>query len=485
MFTPKGYLTETHELLCHHYPRMNKDYLLAVSEALLSASCWNVYTINDYGKLAPNIWVQMISPSGDGKTLPIDNFLVPVLEELEKQLETDDTVFKLYLADYTKEAIVKFFSNKTKCVVTEGDKKKEKRCIYTYGLLCKDEATMFLESAVHKQYMADIIAVESKIYDGKLYRRITTSRGLEEVPKCFKASLAATTPAVYDLMKTTAFIQGGWNRYDMIIGNPLSEEQVDLLPEDFFIRGRKKIAEFEGISQQHAAQLLPIAEGERIYVELDEEANLLWREFEQRMKKEAVKLEERDLRRGYLQRQAEKALKRAMLYTVSVVLEKIHLLQPETFVDFEGKQRTEKLLICEGWAMDMAIKNQEELFGYWLKMLEERKRTAISGEVRTDAAEMDYFDSKMKELSEKYGVFSRKLVIEATGFKDGDKRLTSNIDTAQQRGKLKVLTGDDSRAICNKHRNDNNMDWFAAQDINPSFRHPPYLFRWLGENQTL
>ena len=65
-------------------------------------------------------------------------------------------------------------------------------------------------------------------------RKITISRGLEEVPRCFKANISATTPAIYEYMKINAFIQGGWNRYDFIIGLPIKPEEIKLLKESFF-----------------------------------------------------------------------------------------------------------------------------------------------------------------------------------------------------------------------------------------------------------
>ena len=85
-------------------------------------------------------------------------------------------------------------------------------------------------------------------------------------------------------------------------------------------------------------------------------------------------------------------------------------------------------------------------------------------------------------LKKEFGMFSRKLIIERTQWNDGDRRLVDNIDSAKVEGKLKVIYGDGSRAICMKHRNDNDMAWFEHLKISPSFKTPPNLYEWVGED---
>ena len=99
MIVPSGFLSEGYEMLLKRFPRMNKDYLLAIMEVTLSSACWKVYTVNEYSALAPNIWIQAIVSSGSGKTLPIDHFLTLILEELEKKIETEKEMYVLPLSD--------------------------------------------------------------------------------------------------------------------------------------------------------------------------------------------------------------------------------------------------------------------------------------------------------------------------------------------------------------------------------------------------
>ena len=112
MIIPPGFIKTMYDMLCKRFERMNRDYLLGVAELALSSASWNVYTTDRYGTLSPIIWYCVIIPSGEGKTLPIDYFLKPVLEALEAKLETEEEMYKLYVADYTKEGIIMFFADK-------------------------------------------------------------------------------------------------------------------------------------------------------------------------------------------------------------------------------------------------------------------------------------------------------------------------------------------------------------------------------------
>lgn len=298
MKVPEGFIKECFEMLKKRMPRLSEDYLLAIAEITLSSGSWNVHTINDYSALCPIVWIQFISPSGDGKTIPIDNFLMLTLDELEKLIETDKETYKLHIANYNSESIRKAFSGNDRT----GKGKKAKRIVAKYGILYKDESTIFLESAANKSYLKDLIATESKIYDGLLGRKYTTSRGWEEVPKCSKSSISATTPAIYVLMKVVAFIQGGWNRYDILLGIKVKPEDIEMLSENFSKRHSTNRNQFEGIPNYYARKLAKLALGGKMYVELDDDADLIWRKFEQEMRREAVKLDDMDLKRGYLPR---------------------------------------------------------------------------------------------------------------------------------------------------------------------------------------
>ena len=296
MIVPEGFLKETTDMQTGRFVRLSKDYLFGISEVLLSACCWKAYLIDDYGTLTLNIWNQMVAPSGDGKSLPIDKFLVPTLAKLEKLLETETERYALFLSDYTPEAIYKYFSEKRpNGQKLKKDEKPKRRIIYNLGILCKDEASMYMKAAMNKKYMADITEVESKIYDGILYRRITISRGPEQVSKCYKANISASTPVIYSLMSKDCIIQGGTNRYDFFIGNPLKPEDVELLNKDFFVP-KNDMEKFAGIPEEFANKLLKLTKIKfEFQIVMDDNTNLMWREYEREMKLEAIKLEETNL----------------------------------------------------------------------------------------------------------------------------------------------------------------------------------------------
>lgn len=490
MHCPQGFIKDIKDVLIKRLPNMNKDYLQGIAEVLLSSVSWKASITDQLGKLNFNIWIQMIAPSGDGKTIPIDNFLIPTITEVEKLMNTPKERYILYLANYTGEALMRYFSNNGVQLSNEEDeedtenknskkikkpKKEKRRTIYNLGLLCKDEATMALQNAIKKNYMVGIIEVESKVYDGKLYRKITTGRGLEDVEKCFKASIAATTPAIYEMMKNDGFIQGGWNRYDMIIGNPLKPDEVEHYTSDFFIP-QSKISDFTSVPQEIAVKLFILIELEETIIILDEEANELWRNYAYEMKVEAVKLPDIDLRRGYLQRQAEKALKRAGLYTLSeafTILKKLPKVKQTIYVNGEPETVLMNMIICQKEEMNMAISNQREYYQYWLKMLAERKNTPPESRVQTNQAEREWFAVNAK----KEPIMSRKMLIEATQWNDGDKRLHDNISSAIEEGKLKQFNDLEVRQLLNLHRGD--LAWFEHMHISPSYKNIPYLYQWI------
>ena len=80
-----------------------------------------------------------------------------------------------------------------------------------------------------------------------------------------------------------------------------------------------------GVVCDYASKIRELVNAGKIYARVDDEASLMWREYEVEVKKRLASLDDLDLRRGYLQRQAEKALKRAILYKVS---EQCQIFQP-------------------------------------------------------------------------------------------------------------------------------------------------------------
>lgn len=486
MQIPYGFLQEVTEVLCKKYPRLSKDFLFSIAEVLLSSACWNIFVIDSYSELTPNIWIQMIAPSGDGKTLPIDKFIVLILDELEKLLETEETIYKLHIQDYTKEAIQRHFSGRTK---RKGkDEKKSKQVIYIYGILYKDEASTLLQGAAKKSYLADIAGVESKMYDGTIGRKLTAKRGLEETRDgCFKANIAASTTDIYRVVNIGAFVQGWWNRYDMVIGNPIDPKNVPLLDEDFFLPN-EDISEFEELPMKYAQKLKDnLIDSGKVRVMVIEEASRMWREYEREMKIEVAKLPDSDLRRGYLNRQAEKALKRAMLYEVSCMFDNLKNMEPTSYVDKKYIARTEKIIPIREENMEKAIANQREYYKYWLKMLDDRSKFPVESTPHNDAADMAVFEANCQALTREFddGIFSRALLIDRIKKLESNLSLPGLIASYIIMGKLKVYHGDDSRLICNKHMNAKDDDWFERQMINKSFKTAPHLYKYFEKGGSV
>jgi hypothetical protein len=266
----------------------------------------------------------------------------------------------------------------------------------------------------------------------------------------------------------------------MVIGNPIDPNNVPLLEEGFFIPS-DHTADFEGRSYTYAKKLHDLIGYGKLHVMLsDEEADLMWRKYEQEMKREAVKLEETDLRRGYLQRQAEKALKRAMLYEISWCFNNIGTITPHKYTDMNGEEKTECIIPIRKERMEMAIANQRKYYEYWLKMLDQRSQAPVESEAHSDAAEMQQFEEVCQALTRKFndGLFSRPLLISRMKKLVNNKTLTGLIATYIESRKLQAFYGDGSRAICNPHKNAKDSNWFDEQKISPSFKNPPHFYKY-------
>ena len=94
MIVPEGFIEETYELLLSRYKgRIRKEYAFAISEVLLSSCCWNVECSNDYGEGQPNIWSRVILPSGEIKSLPINQIVRPVMKFIENNFQAIRELF--------------------------------------------------------------------------------------------------------------------------------------------------------------------------------------------------------------------------------------------------------------------------------------------------------------------------------------------------------------------------------------------------------
>jgi len=468
MIVPYGFLTEFTELLLDRYKnRINKDYAFALAEVLLSACCWNIHFVNEFGKGQPNIWIQVILPSGDVKSKPLNEFLRPIMSAVEakvNEIEGGEFYKQLVISQYTPESIINLMTGeKKRRGAHKDDEEDDIRYIGNIGLIMQDESSMFSRGVQSKDYMSGLLEINSMIYDGKIPERFTNSMGMAKVPYCYKACISATTPVIYGIMSEQDVIQGGWNRYDIITGVPIDIELLKRHNPDTFFKHRTP-EQIDDEIDKYATQLLHVTQSKVNMIYLTEEAAAMWCDYEFKQQVEKRQISEKDLRRGYKNRMAEKALKRAVLYAISRHIETIENAKISTILVDEEE-------------MKAAIANQDEYYSHWVKMLSYWKLAPQLGEsvLRTDTAKRD----RLKAVLHMQEFVSRQRVIEETGWNDGSKHLEETIHSFEEERKVQIISLDNSRELIKKFEQDKK--WLDWQKVKIPVRGAvPIFYRWIG-----
>jgi len=465
MIIPQGFLHDFTELLLTRYKnRINRDYAFALAEVLLSACCWNICFVNEFGKGQPNIWIQVILPSGDVKSKPLNEFIRPIMNTIENKINENSKEFKqqLVISQYTPEGIINLMNGEKK---RKGDKNEDTPLhIGNLGLIMQDESSMFSRGVKSKDYMSGLLEINSMIYDGKIPERYTNTMGLSKVPYCYKACISATTPVIYTIMEEGDVIQGGWNRYDIITGLPISLDELHPHNPETFFRHRTQ-EQIDDEYDKHAIRLINVIQSKVSMIYLTDDAATMWCEYEYKQQIEKRKISEKDLRRGYKNRMAEKVLKRAVLYAISRHIDSIeHAKIGDVMVDDDE--------------MRAAIANQAEYEQHWLTMLNQWKLSPKAGEstLTTDTAKRE----RLKTILKLKDYISRQRVIEETGWNDGSKHLKETIDSFIEEKKIQTISLDNSRTLIKQHETD--TEWLEWQRVKPKVRgQAPLFYKWVGE----
>lgn len=463
MKIPYGFLSEFTELLLDRYQnRINKDYAFALSEVLLSSCCWGIRYTNKYGSGQPNIWIQVILPSGDIKSTPINKLIRPIMLAVEHNLnEGRSKKLKIIISQYTPESIIRFMNEHIEEKYDPETKETEKEThIGNVGLIVSDESSMQSRGIKSKDYMSGLLEIDSMIYDGTIPERYTNTHGLSSVPYCYKAKISATTPVIYGIMEESDVIQGGWNRYDVVVGVPM--ENITMHdPESYFQhRTQEQINEEYEI---YATKLVNVIQSKVNMVYFTDDAAEMWCKYEFQQQIDKKTIGEKDLRRGYKNRMAEKVLKRAVLYAIS------------RHIDVMKESKTGDILV-DAEEMEAAIANQEEYYKHWQTMLSIWKLSPKAGEsiLTTDAAKRD----RLKAVLQMRDYISRRRVIEETGWNDGSRHLKETVDSFSEEKRIQIISLGNSRALIEAHKDD--KEWLEWQRVKyPPRGVLPIFYHWV------
>lgn len=212
-------------------PNCNPEWAEACAIAVLSTGVGsNKFTRTGIGRLHLNVWHFFISPSGTSKTVPLDYFVEPTLEQAgrilsgvpddvdeedgdeEKESKNTDLLLP---STFSVEAILKHM------------RKKNQR----EGLIKVDEVTGFFKQIQSKPYMTDIYETYSVMYDCQTLRVTFVKLGTyRPIKNPYVVVLMAGVPLVYKFLPVDYSLQGTANRMLHIIGDevPLDENASDV-----------------------------------------------------------------------------------------------------------------------------------------------------------------------------------------------------------------------------------------------------------------
>lgn len=425
---PPGFIRDFTNTLMERLPGVNQDYIQMCAETTLAGVCYNIFHHNRVGKMNLGLWSLGITRSGGWKTVPIRNYSIPILSEVQKNLHTGGNFHKKILVPsrFSPEGLIEFMTVHKEPFFDENTEKEDYiLTIYNEGVMIRDEFTGLMKGTKNKQWMTDVSEILSEVYDTSVQAYYTKKSKLQDVPYCNISFLMATTPHVYDIMDETFFAQGLGNRIDYVVFDPPKEApRID--PDEFF--GSSWVKEKDEAIGKFSRQLFGVLNSSCKFIGIDLSSNVgrLWADY-----RYEIELKKRDLPEkgvsslfwSYLSRQAEKALRRAGIYCVSRNVKSVRRMK-----------EIDTLILSED-DMRRAIERQKRHYRYFEIMLNRwLRQPSPRGGAKTDLVDLErmlsiIFDTPYKMISNPrwiseagYGFQNKFYQLKATLILQGDVR---------------------------------------------------------------
>ena len=298
------FIPEMKQEILDRYPVLPLWADLLSCTTLSSVISKDTFFHNKYGDNRMNHWVSFFAPSGDFKSAPIDEVVVPMIRYVGKRTER---YFILPSIASTVEGMIKYF----------GQIEEDKRV----GLIVRDELTTFFKESQYKDYLTDEMEIYSKMYDGKIYPRETMQFSTKDVMEVCTSLVGATTPKyLYDVMPLQFFFQGCGNRFCYVRQDaPTKGKYTD---EDLFVHEPPKWSKEHTLSEDLVRLCGPLikASQTRYTIVIDVNAEKISTEF--RNKREELKRSIPEdswdsFKREYISRDWQKSLKFAQSHCYS------------------------------------------------------------------------------------------------------------------------------------------------------------------------
>ena len=456
---PKGFIEDLVEAMTSDIEDLDPNWAWACAESLLSAFCFNQYAHTQIGDLPLTIWNFGIGPSGDYKSAPIKYFVYEIVESVE-----DLTGQRFLISKFSPEGFVQFVCRHEEEIFNRETGKYETKIVeWNKGLIARDEFTQLVSGVKNKRWMAGINEDLCEVYDGKIPPRYTVAHGYQRQPNVRFAFLAATTPYIYRLWDENFFVQGLGNRFDYCL---VKARKPKPKGEDFFSREHRN--QREELIEESAKKLAKLIESPVRLLGLMPEASELWRKYEYEKNCLKHSLKETDLRRSYVSRLPDKALRRAAIYFIS------------SHIDTIWKARSTELVIDEA-SMELAITRQNKLYEYFEALLREwpKWRKKKAPDIQTMESERELILNIVREHKlpgfEK-GIASLKLLVKESGLSKAQiAGIVSDLVTS---GQLKVIEGDESRRLIFRMTTAQRKEFLVETPRG----NPPYFYAYIGED---
>lgn len=357
---PSGFLHEFTKEITSRLPGANPDYIFMCAEGALAGVCFRISHYNAIGKMNLGLWSLGIGRSGSWKTVPLRNYVIPILNTVQKSLPSEGRLRKRILVPsrFSPEGLIEFMTvHKEVSISEETGEDEEILAIYNEGIMIRDEFTGMMKGIKNKQWMSDVSELLSEVYDASIQPYYTKKSKLQSVPYCNLSFMMATTPHIYDIIDETFFVQGLGNRIDYVPFDPPDDtERID--PGKFFGFVRE-VQERDTISR-FASKLLEVLSSRVRIIDIDPSSKTakMWVNYRHEIETKKRNFPPEPewvnaLYWSYLSRQAEKALRRSGVYCVSRNIDSI------------SKMRTLDTLLVNEEDMRLAILRQEKLFQFF------------------------------------------------------------------------------------------------------------------------
>lgn len=406
------------------------------------------------GRNRLNIWNLVLWGSGEGKSILMQNELLPTLNYVSK--ETNGL--------FVLPSVASSFEGITDWAIEHGLR----------GTAVRDEATTFFKES-RSGYTSNVQETYSLVYDGWIMPRATRKVQVHQaIPVYFNLVGGATPQYMFSQMGPEFFFQGVGNRIDF---ERPKEIPTHLTFEEVFPITNVSDLEHYGSSdldreqQEFADMLVKIVKvlhkKEYYILTLTEDVAKMSTEYLNKKvdEKYSIVPESRfAFKREYINRDWQKSLKYAGLLAFS-----------------ESKMIDDALTGEVVMLEEKHIDSGQKIAEHNLKQFDNIITEWMGFQTRKKGDMWDTLGVALNYLSivKTFDVISSTLLAAEVGNPGRNKTFYETIDFLEESGCIKKFGGDEAKAWLSKMSNEQKQAWMIKQMINPAYRRPPMVYKFV------